>query len=547
MTSARSAAERVDALPVHVPGALADLSVVVLSYNRRDELLRNLAVLCDLQQQTGFELIVVDNHSGDGTREALHALADRVTSLTFLALDQNLGVAGGRNAGWALATRGFILNLDDDTRIDLDAMMGLYQAALRMPHAGIVTPRVVHALTGDCQNGYATDGSITEPATFHGACHLVRADVARAVGRIDTECTFGGEELDYSIRARAAGFATVHVPSVTVAHNSLRRTGVEGRTRRQRWLYNYARVLFKHFPATYANVLLARLTVSHTASALEARDFALVPTLIAHGARGALRGRRQFTALPRETLSFYENAALEPDFGNVPFSRKWRRTGRETTRSMQSGGIGAERCVQYGCGLSTAQGWLNYDASPTLYMQRLPIIGGVFRRALRPRFPDDARFGDVLKRLPHADGTVDLAYCSHVLEHLCLQDLRTALRETHRILRKGGVFRGVLPDLEEEARRYLASDANDACTQFIQATALGQETRSRGVKGFAREWLGNSRHLWMWDFKGLSAELARAGFTDIRRARYADSAHGAFARVEHADRWDGCLGFECRK
>jgi GT2 family glycosyltransferase/SAM-dependent methyltransferase len=540
-------AERVATVPVHATGALADLSVVVLSYNRRDELMRNLAVLCELQKQTGFELIVVDNCSSDGTGAELRELAQRITSVNFLPLERNYGVAGGRNAGWARATRGYILNLDDDTRVDLDAMLGLYQAALRMPHAGIFTPQVVHALTGECQNGYATDGSVTEPATFHGACHLVRGDVARTVGRIDADCTFGGEELDYSIRARAAGFATVYVPGVTVAHNSIRRTGGEGRERRQRWLYNYARVLFKHFPLSHASVLLTRLTVSHVMSALAAREVALVPLLMAHAVRGAIRGRRQFAPLPRNALTFYESAVLEPDFGNVPFSRKWLRTRSATVSSVQSAGVTAQRCVQFGCGLSTAAGWLNYDASPTLYLQRLPMIGTFFRRALRPRFPANARFGDVLKRLPHADGSADLVYCSHVLEHVCLQDLRVALRETHRILRKGGAFRGVLPDLEAEARRYLDSVAGDACTQFMRTTALGQEARSRGVTGFVREWLGNSRHLWMWDFKGLSAELARAGFTDIRRARYADSEHDAFARVEHPDRWEGCLGFECRK
>jgi hypothetical protein len=81
----------------------------------------------------------------------------------------------------------------------------------------------------------------------------------------------------------------------------------------------------------------------------------------------------------------------------------------------------------------------------------------------------------------------------------------------------------------------------------MQVTALGQESRGRGVKSFLRDWLGNSRHLWMWDFRGLSQELARAGFKDIRRASFGDNAHEAFRSVEQRDRWDGCLGFECRK
>lgn len=226
---------------------------------------------------------------------------------------------------------------------------------------------------------------------------------------------------------------------------------------------------------------------------------------------------------------------------------RWRR--EQLARSRGPGNDGTPRacCVHYGCGLSTAVGWHNYDASPTLYLQRLPLAGALFRRAVRPRFPADARFGDVLRRLPHADNSVDFVYCSHVLEHLCLQDLRAALRETDRILRPGGVFRGVLPDLDADARNYLDSASEDACSQFMRTTALGQSDRNRGPLGFLKDLLGNSRHLWMWDFKGLRAELTRAGFVEIRRAVHGDAAHSSYLTVEQRDRWEGCLGFECRK
>ena len=43
--------------------------------------------------------------------------------------------------------------------------------------------------------------------------------------------------------------------------------------------------------------------------------------------------------------------------------------------------------VNFGCGLSTVDGWLNFDASPTAKMQKLPIIGYVARAILKPRFP----------------------------------------------------------------------------------------------------------------------------------------------------------------
>lgn len=200
---------------------------------------------------------------------------------------------------------------------------------------------------------------------------------------------------------------------------------------------------------------------------------------------------------------------------------------------------------QYGCGLSAPNGWLNYDSSPTLRLQRLPLVGPLFARSVR--FPDAVQYGDVVAGLPLADNSADGAYCSHVLEHLALEDLRGALRETLRVLKPNAVFRLVLPDIEYLARTYLENDATDAALEFMRRTHLGVEMRPRGIKSFIVNWIGNSKHLWMWDFKALEAELAKAGFQDIRRAEFGDSTDPAFETVELKSRWDNCLGIEAKK
>lgn len=303
--------------------ALADLSVVVLSYNRCEELRQNLETLCALREHTGFELIVVDNASTDGTREDLHRLRTEQPDIVLILAERNLGVAGGRNLGWAAATRAFILNLDDDTRIDLDAMLSLRRAMVCSERIGAVTPRVVHAETGHCQNAeYA--GRIREPANFHGACHLVRAAAWRSVGELDPGCRFGGEELDYAIRLRAAGYSIVCLGEVTVQHNSLKREASVDRWRREQWLYNYSRVLFKHFPCFQAIAYSARGLVSHLAGGLAAHGPSIAPSLVGHAIRGAVAGRRHHSRLPEAALRFYSNNELLPDFGNVPLWRKAR-------------------------------------------------------------------------------------------------------------------------------------------------------------------------------------------------------------------------------
>ena len=76
---------------------------------------------------------------------------------------------------------------------------------------------------------------------------------------------------------------------------------------------------------------------------------------------------------------------------------------------------------------------------------------------------------------------------------------------------------------------------------------LGFEERNGGVTGLLYAWLGNSRHLWMWDFKALNHELAEAGFRDIRRAAFGDAKDPAFREVEDPGRFEGCLAIECSR
>lgn len=202
--------------------------------------------------------------------------------------------------------------------------------------------------------------------------------------------------------------------------------------------------------------------------------------------------------------------------------------------------------VQYGAGLCGPQGWVNFDVSPSLRLQRIPLVGQ-FLKAFGPNFPKTIRYGDIVRGLPIPDNSCDGIYCSHVLEHLSLDDFRTALQNTRRYLKDGARFRFVVPDLEHLARTYVDDVDHDAALKFMRAAHLGHESRARDLFGRLRSAFGNAAHLWMWDFKSISQELHDAGFASIRRAALGDSGDPSYDLVEDRGRWIDCLGVDCLK
>ena len=205
-----------------------------------------------------------------------------------------------------------------------------------------------------------------------------------------------------------------------------------------------------------------------------------------------------------------------------------------------------DQYIQYGCGRSAPKNWRNFDASPTLRFERIPLLGRLYTKN-DSRFPENVEYGDIVKGLPVPDNSCKAVCCSHVLEHLSLWDFRKALMNTYRVLQKGGIFRFVLPDLEYAISNYLNDRSPDAAFNFMKETFLGKEERKRRLKGFIFEWLGNSQHLWMWDYKSLERELKDVGFIEIRRAQFGDALDSMFTDVEDKGRWDNCLGLECKK
>jgi hypothetical protein len=204
--------------------------------------------------------------------------------------------------------------------------------------------------------------------------------------------------------------------------------------------------------------------------------------------------------------------------------------------------------VQFGCGPCAPDNWQNFDAGPAFWLQsRFPFLKSMLVKRGFPSYPKNIRYGDVIKGLPVPEKSARAIYCSHVLEHLSLNELRTTIRNVHKYLQPGGVFRLVLPDIEYIAKSYVNESDPGASVRFMRESLLGEEGSTRGLKALPAAMFGRFKHLWMWDYKGMAAELAAAGFTRIRRAQLGDSGDAHFNDVEELDRWKNCLGVQCQR
>lgn len=196
--------------------------------------------------------------------------------------------------------------------------------------------------------------------------------------------------------------------------------------------------------------------------------------------------------------------------------------------------------VQFGCGQTCPDGWLNYDSSPRLRLERVPGIGRLWKARHGQIFPDNVRFGDIVAGLPVGTGDADGVFCSHVLEHLASDEVDVALAEAYRMLRKGGCFRLVVPDLLWRSERYVqAARAGDpdAADRFLLSSVFGRRGGIKTLQDLLGTAFGHSAHLWMFDEASLTKRLTNVGFVRIRRCELDDGADPMFSSVEDSSRF----------
>jgi len=215
------------------------VAVLVLSWNGRED---TLACLRSLERVDYPELLllVVDNGSSDGTADAVRR---EFPEVELLALEANLGFAGGNNAGIRRALElgaDYVLVLNNDVEVDPGFVTALLEESERRPGAGALSPKILYfdppdlvwfaGASFDPRSGYngrqrgyreRDDGrfdEVVETDRVCGAAMLVARPVLESVGVFDGELFAYSEDTDWSLRAHAAGYRHYVVPASKVWH-----------------------------------------------------------------------------------------------------------------------------------------------------------------------------------------------------------------------------------------------------------------------------------------------------------------------------------------
>ncbi|NEO85086.1 MAG: methyltransferase domain-containing protein [Spirulina sp. SIO3F2] len=210
-------------------------------------------------------------------------------------------------------------------------------------------------------------------------------------------------------------------------------------------------------------------------------------------------------------------------------------------------------CLHIGCGLVVGPSWLNLDASSSLRLVQLPLVGRWLQQRLKlPPWPPEVRYGNIVTGLAIAPNSCELVYASHVLEHLSRQDFDRALKNILSYLKPGGTLRVVVPDLEDLAQKYLADLQNpitapQAAETLMTDSFLGHSGSRTTVRQRLKEALANHRHQWMWDRVALPWAFEQAGLDAVQVCSYGDWPDERFAEVEHPDNFQGAIAVQGMK
>jgi len=267
---------------------MINLSICIVSFRARDLLRECLLSIYETVDSLSFEIIIVDNHSEDGT---LEMLKNEFHNVRLLVNDHNTGYTRPNNQAIRESRGRYIVLLNPDTLVKPNAIAELFGFLETHPQVGIVGPKVLNrdgTLQKQCRRSearpwdsfcyfsglsrlfphdrrfagylmtYLDENSTHEAEAVSGSCMMIRRQVIEQIGYQDENFFAYQEDTDYCRRARLAGWKVFYDPSAQIVHY-----GGEGGSNVQpfrsiiEWHRSYYLYYRKHFAGDYLFVFNA--------------------------------------------------------------------------------------------------------------------------------------------------------------------------------------------------------------------------------------------------------------------------------------------------
>lgn len=246
-----------------------DLSIIIVTWNVRDYARRCLNAVYDTVTGASFEVIVVDNHSGDGSADMVRR---EFPSAMLVENGTNRGFPAAVNQAIPLASSENILLLNPDVIVAPRAIEGTLEFLRSRPDAGIATCRKVDesgstdmldlrmaefdplsfnfswfaafsiathlsALlpenrflkkrlfgmhTSLYDFGICDSRQPVEVSCATGAFMMMKKELISRIGMLDERFLFGVDDFDICHRARQASWKIFYLPYLQVTHRKER-------------------------------------------------------------------------------------------------------------------------------------------------------------------------------------------------------------------------------------------------------------------------------------------------------------------------------------
>lgn len=236
------------------------LSIIVINTNSIGYLKKCILSIYANQPACDFEVIVVDNYSGDGTDIFLR---DEFPQVKYVKSMVNLGFTRGNNLGYAHSSGEFLLFLNPDTEIIGDALQLMVKTLEKCPRAAIAGPKLLNsdgALQTSCIQSFPTvlnqfassdisrrifprsslwgtdaffqhHGAPRQVEMVSGACLMMRREAFEDVGLFDIEFFIFAEDADLCYKARQAGWDVLYIGDSAVLHHGGGATARKGQSK----------------------------------------------------------------------------------------------------------------------------------------------------------------------------------------------------------------------------------------------------------------------------------------------------------------------------